>query len=217
MSATASCALPQPSSLAPHAVGRCAGREVGRATGPRLASTPQSSWRGSEVPGPCASREAQRTALIGLDLRAGESYEVMDDGLKHAGWRKVRSLDGTRTGYVPGNYIEAEVGTSLSGLHVRLCPQVSGPALLTHARSLLAIAQSAGRVFGEALPAIMARKSEQGRDVPRFVDDIVDRMLQLGGSTTVGIFRWPGADQEVKAICTAYVTQRRELPPIASH
>jgi hypothetical protein len=74
-------------------------------------------------------------------------------------------------------------------------------------------------VFGEALPAIMARKSEQGRDVPLFVNDLVDRILQLGGSTTVGIFRWPGADQEVKAICTAYVahcTQRRERRAIAS-
>ena len=115
------------------------------------------------------------SVLTDPGLLAGETFECVDDGSKHPGWRKVQKLDGTESGYVPGNYIEA---------------------------------QQPARVFEEALPTIMARKSEQGRDVPRFVDDLVDRILKLGGSTTVGIFRWPGADSEVKAICAAYASHR---------
>ena len=80
--------------------------------------------RGARVPASCT--RAQRTVLTGLELCAGESFEVMDDGLKHAGWRKVQSLDGTRSGYVPANYIEAEVRTSPSDLRrgPGLCPRV---------------------------------------------------------------------------------------------
>ena len=59
------------------------------------------------------------------------------------------------------------------------------------------------KVFGVPLADVMARSSEQG-EVPRFVDELIRRIEELGGATHSGIFRWPGADLKVKKICKAY-------------
>jgi hypothetical protein len=116
----ASCARADPPSfLAPHAIGRacCARARAGHWPAACQRATDLLA-RGSERPQPlyAANQEVQRAVLTGLDLCAGETFEVMDDGLKHAGWRQVQSLDGTRSGYVPANYIEVEVRTSPSDL-----------------------------------------------------------------------------------------------------
>ena len=40
--------------------------------------------------------------------------------------------------------------------------------------------------------------------MPRFVDELIRQIGELGGATHCGVFRWPGADLEVKKICKAY-------------
>ena len=50
-----------------------------------------------------------------LSMSRGETFEVLDDGAQFLGWRRVQASGGTRSGYVPENYIEAESGEEVFG------------------------------------------------------------------------------------------------------
>ena len=74
-----------------------------------------------------------RAVLTGLGLCAGESLEVLCDGSRLRGYRRVRSLDGTNArqhGFVPDTHIEEAVRASPPNLRRGLgfCPRVSGPS-----------------------------------------------------------------------------------------